>query len=331
MLLDSTVMILIAMRWLCGEGTRFDLFGHVVWLVTKVVLLKESYVCSKIDVPFRFPVVGIWNDCGLCFHQVQWSVGQYIEIYWWGLKKTIVMRYAVEPGMPPMRMQCDTDYVAEVIPPEVGESNHIPVQLFRDGGHSDKAVQLVTINNLIISYPIPPPISSPIVGLDLHMKDGLEEQDELLNKDLDMNHDDCNTGELNVTDAARDSNERSIAGNIGAQSIVNRTRTQSVHFKVKRSTTTLLHVVCIDNEKCLWQLRATRMKGRELFVVKRYDDVHTCSIEIVQGHHHQVKSWMIGECVKAKYLDPTNTSYRPRKIIRDMHDEFGVSFNFLRT
>ncbi|GMN29149.1 hypothetical protein TIFTF001_051706 [Ficus carica] len=101
-------------------------------------------------------------------------------------------------------------------------------------------------------------------------------------------------------------------------------------FKVKRSNSTLLHVICIDNEGCQWQLRATRMRGSEMFVVKRFDDVHTCSIEIVQGHHRQVKSWMIGECVKAKYLDPTNILYRPAEIMRDMQDEFGVSFNYLR-
>ncbi|GMN67128.1 hypothetical protein TIFTF001_036184 [Ficus carica] len=101
-------------------------------------------------------------------------------------------------------------------------------------------------------------------------------------------------------------------------------------FKVKRSNSTLLHVICIDNEGYPWQLRATRMRGSELFVVKRYDDVHTCSIEIVQGHHCQAKSWMIGECVKAKYLDPTNTLYRAREIMRDMQAKFGVSFNYLR-
>ena len=101
-------------------------------------------------------------------------------------------------------------------------------------------------------------------------------------------------------------------------------------FKVKRSNSTLLHVICIDNEACPWQLRVTRMKGSELFVVKRFDDIHTCSIEIVQGHHRQAKSWMIGECVKAKYLDPTNSLYRPSEIMRDMQAEFGVSFNYLR-
>ncbi|GMN31175.1 hypothetical protein TIFTF001_050717 [Ficus carica] len=101
-------------------------------------------------------------------------------------------------------------------------------------------------------------------------------------------------------------------------------------MRVKRSNSTLLHVICIDNEGCPWQLRATRMRDSEFFIVKRYDDVHTCSIEIVQGHHRQAKSWMIGECVKRKYLDPINISYRPQEIMRDMQVKFGVSFNYLR-
>ncbi|GMN62444.1 hypothetical protein TIFTF001_031517 [Ficus carica] len=94
------------------------------------------------------------------------------------------------------------------------------------------------------------------------MEDGLEEQDELLNNNLVMNHDDCNAGKFNIEEAAHDSNERSITGSIRAQSVVNRTRTQSVHvpgsdnfsgavvfvdftpitMRVKMSTTALLHV-----------------------------------------------------------------------------------------
>ncbi|GMN69085.1 hypothetical protein TIFTF001_038140 [Ficus carica] len=320
------------------------------------------------------------------------------------LDKTIIMRYAIEPGMPPVRIQCDADvkfYIqlkkkdvhvlskfpisidvldesaAEAMPPEVGKNNHIDVQPSREGGQSDEAMQPVNDSNLIILLPYPPPIRSPTVGLDLHTKDGIEKQHQLLNNDLCTDHDDCNVGELNVADAARHSNEKSIAASIGAHYIVNTTRTQYVNvsssdslfgsvvvddftpvtmcrncifenkkllqyhlhhdviskhyqFKVKRSNSTLLHMICIDNEGCPWQLRATRMRGSELFVVKRYDDVHTCSIEIVQVHYYQAKSWMIGECVKTKYLDPTNTSYRHREIMRDKHDEFGVSFNYLR-
>ncbi|GMN25489.1 hypothetical protein TIFTF001_050380 [Ficus carica] len=321
-----------------------------------------------------------------------------------GLDKTIVMRYAVEPGMPPIRIQCDADvnfyiqlkkkdahvlskfpisinvldeFVAETLPPKVGESNYKDVQPSRDGGQSDGSLQPVAVNNLIIPSLGPPHIPYPILGLDLHMEDGIEKQHKLLNNDLGMDYDDCNAGELNVADTARDSNKKSIAPSIGAHSIIKTSRTGSVNvissdsfsgsavavdftlitirincifdnkkllqyhlhhdamskhyqFKVKRSNSTLLNMICIDNERCPWQLHATRMKSSELFVVKRYNDVHTCSIEIVQGHHHQAKSWMIGECVKAKYLDSTNTSYKPREIMRDMHDEFGVSFSYLR-
>ncbi|GMN70941.1 hypothetical protein TIFTF001_052592 [Ficus carica] len=318
-----------------------------------------------------------------------------------GLDKTIVMRYVVETGMPPVRIQCDADvkfYIqlekkdvhvlskfpitidvfdesaAEAMTPDVGESNHIDVQPSWEGGQSDEAIQPVNDSNLII---LPLHIPSPIVGLDLHNEYGIDKQHQVLNHDLCMAHDDCNAGKLNVADATRHSNEKSFAPSIGAHSIINNIRSQSdnipssdsfsgpvvvtdftlitmhincifenkkllqyhlhhdamtkhYQFKVKKSNSTLLHVICIDNEGCPWQLRATRMRGSEFFVVKRYDDVHTCSIEIVQGHHRQAKSLMIGECVKTKYLDPTNTSYRPRKIMRDMQAEFGVSFNYLR-
>ncbi|GMN60885.1 hypothetical protein TIFTF001_029982 [Ficus carica] len=222
----------------------------------------------------------------------------------------------------PISIDVLDEFVVKAIPPEVGESNHILVQPSMDGEQSDEAVLYVAVNNLIIP--------SPIVG---------------------MNHDDCNTGEFNVVDAAHDSNKRSIVGSIVAQYFVNRTITQSVHVPgsdnfsgavvVADFTPTTMHVNNIfDNKKLLQYHRHHDVMSKHYqFKVKkstttllhvRYDDVHTCFIEIVQRHHRQAKSWMIGECVKAKYLDPTNTSYRPRKIMRDMHDEFGVSFNYLR-
>ncbi|GMN64699.1 hypothetical protein TIFTF001_033761 [Ficus carica] len=173
-----------------------------------------------------------------------------------GLYKTIVMKYAVEPGMPPVRTQCNADvkfYIqlkkndvhvlnkfpisinvldesaAEAMPPEVGKSNHIDVQPSRESGQSDEAMQPVNDSNLIILPPRPPHIPSPTVGLDLHTEDGIEKQHQLLKNYLCMDHDDCNARELNVADAARHSDEKSIAASIGAHSIVNTTRTQSVN------------------------------------------------------------------------------------------------------
>ncbi|GMN61110.1 hypothetical protein TIFTF001_030189 [Ficus carica] len=111
------------------------------------------------------------------------------------LDKTIVMRYAVELGMPPMSLR--------------------PKRCHR--------------SNLIIFPSRPPHIPSPTVDLDLHTEDGIEKQHQLLNNDLCTDHDDYNAGELNVANAARHSNEKSIAASIGAHSIVITTRTQSVN------------------------------------------------------------------------------------------------------
>ncbi|GMN22440.1 hypothetical protein TIFTF001_040256 [Ficus carica] len=199
------------------------------------------------------------------------------------------------------------------MPPKLGESNHIDVQLPTEAVHSDEAIQHVDDRNWTF-----PPLPPHIPPLPPHVD------------------------ESKFAGDARQSNENSIAASIGAHFITNYTTSQSVNvpnsnslsgslvvvdytpvtirinsifenkkllqyhlhhdamskhyqFKVKRSNSTLLHVICIDIEKCQWQLRATRMRGSELFVVKRYDDVHTCSIEIVQGHYRQAKSWMIGE------------------------------------
>ena len=90
-------------------------------------------------------------------------------------------------------------------------------------------MQPVAVNNLIIPSPGRPHIPYPTLGLDLHMEDGIEEQHELLNNDLGMDHDACNAEESNVMDVARNSNEKSISPSIGAHSIINTSRTQSVN------------------------------------------------------------------------------------------------------
>ncbi|GMN66090.1 hypothetical protein TIFTF001_035158 [Ficus carica] len=224
------------------------------------------------------------------------------------LKKTIVMRYAVEPEMPPVRIQCDADVnfyiqlkkndihvlskfpisidvldvsMAEAIPPKVGESSHILVQPSRVGGQSDEAVQLLAVNNLVIHSPIPHVIPSPIAGLNLHIEDGLEEQDEFLNIDFGMDHDDCNTGEFNIEEAARDSNDKSTAGSIRSQFVVNRTKTQYVHVSSSDNFSGVVIIadftpitMCVnnifDNKKLLqYHLHYDAMSKYYQFKVKR--------------------------------------------------------------
>ncbi|GMN69453.1 hypothetical protein TIFTF001_038500 [Ficus carica] len=235
-----------------------------------------------------------------------------------GPAKTIVMRYDVEPRMLLVMIQYDTDvkfYIqlkkknvhvlskfsitidvfdesaAEAMPPEVGESNHIGVQCFREDVQSDEAMQHVDDSNLII-LPPSPHIPSPTIGLDLHTEYGIEKQHQVLNNDLCTAHGDCNAGELNVVDDARQSNKNSIATSIGAHSIANNTTSHSVNVPSSDSVSGSVVIANYTpvtmrinyNEGCPWQLRVTRMRGSELFVVRRYDDAHTCSIKIVQAN-----------------------------------------------
>ncbi|GMN27744.1 hypothetical protein TIFTF001_044155 [Ficus carica] len=261
-----------------------------------------------------------------------------------GPDKNIVMRYGVEPGLPLVRIQCDADVkfyiqlkkkdvhvlskfpvtidvldesVAEAMPAEVGASNHIDVQRSRDGGQSDEAMQHVNDSNTII----PPPIqfSSPTVGLDLHNEYEIEKQDEVMHNDLCTADDDCNAGKMHDADDSHRSNEKSIAASIGGHSIVNNTRSENDKVSSSDSlsddvivadyTPVTMRINCIFENKKLLQYHLHHDAMSKHYQFKRFDDVHTCSIEIVQGHHRQAKSWMIGECVK---------------------DEFGVSFNYLR-
>ena len=128
--------------------------------------------------------------------------------------KMIVMRYIVEPGLPPVMIQCDADvkfYIqlkkkdihvlskfsisidvfeesaAEGMPPDVEESNHIDVHPSKVGGQSDEAIQPVKDNNVITT---PPHIPSPIVCPDLHNDHGIDKQHQVLNHDLCTAHDD---------------------------------------------------------------------------------------------------------------------------------------------
>ncbi|GMN20950.1 hypothetical protein TIFTF001_051077 [Ficus carica] len=246
----------------------------------------------------------------------------------------------------PVTIDVLDESAAEAMPPEVGASNHIDIQRSRDGGQSDEAMQHVN-DNKVMHNDLCTAHDDCNAG-KMHDADDSHRSNE---KSIA-----ASIGGHSIVNNTRSENDKVSSSDSLSDGVIvadytpvtmrincifenkkllqyhlhHDAMSKHYQFKVKRSNSTLLHVICINNEGCQWQLRATRINGSEMFVVKRFDDVHTCSIEIVQGHHRHAKSWMIGECVKVKYLDPTNTLYRPSEIMRDMHDEFRVSFNYLR-
>ncbi|KAL4011430.1 hypothetical protein IC575_028488 [Cucumis melo] len=93
----------------------------------------------------------------------------------------------------------------------------------------------------------------------------------------------------------------------------------------KKSTKEVLFVRCIDN-KCGWRLRAVRLKDSNIFKIKKYVKVHSCSLEFLNRDHRQAKSWVVGELIKSKFKGPR--IYKPRDIIEDMRQDYGINMSY---
>ena len=65
----------------------------------------------------------------------------------------------------------------------------------------------------------------------------------------------------------------------------------------------------------------------EIFVIRRYYHIHTCSLNYNLGDHHQASSNVIGDVIKSKFLS-IRTVYSPRDIIRDMTNNHRISLTY---
>ncbi|KAL0546882.1 hypothetical protein IC582_016800 [Cucumis melo] len=85
-------------------------------------------------------------------------------------------------------------------------------------------------------------------------------------------------------------------------------------------------VRCIDN-KCGWRLQAVRLKDSNIFKIKKYVKVHSCSLEFLNRDHRQAKSWVVGELIKCKFKE-AGRIYKPRDIIEDMRQNYGINMSY---
>ncbi|KAL4018522.1 hypothetical protein IC575_022120 [Cucumis melo] len=88
----------------------------------------------------------------------------------------------------------------------------------------------------------------------------------------------------------------------------------------------VLFVRYIDN-KCGWRLRAVRLKDSNIFKIKKYVKVHSCSFEFLNRDHRQAKSWVVGELIKSKFKGPGRI-YKPRDIIEDMRQDYDINMSY---
>ena len=70
---------------------------------------------------------------------------------------------------------------------------------------------------------------------------------------------------------------------------------------------------------CKWSLRASRTGKTNIFVIRGYYHIHTCSLNYNLGDHHQASSNVIGDVIKSKFLS-IKIGYNLGDIIRDMMD-----------
>ncbi|XP_022891757.1 uncharacterized protein LOC111406598 [Olea europaea var. sylvestris] len=97
-------------------------------------------------------------------------------------------------------------------------------------------------------------------------------------------------------------------------------------FRVSRSSMKMLTVVCADRS-CKWMLRASTVKQSAIFVIRKFNNVHTCSIDFRSNAHRHVTSAVIAKHIFEK-LDNPNRSYDPSTIARDMERELGVQISY---
>ncbi|KAL5541110.1 hypothetical protein UlMin_043396 [Ulmus minor] len=84
--------------------------------------------------------------------------------------------------------------------------------------------------------------------------------------------------------------------------------TEKFQYKVFKSNPSFLIVRCVHSS-CSWRVN------------------HTCSTNFKTIRHRQATSWVVGECVKRRLINPSKV-YRPRDVMDDMKQKFGVELSY---
>lgn len=101
---------------------------------------------------------------------------------------------------------------------------------------------------------------------------------------------------------------------------------ENFQFKVERSSTKVLVVRCLD-EQCNWRLRTSKSAMTNRFIVQKHDNVHTCSLDVIEGKHCQATSWFIEECIKSMHVVPALV-YKPDVIVKDTQFYYGACIRY---
>ncbi|XP_010468295.2 PREDICTED: uncharacterized protein LOC104748331 [Camelina sativa] len=93
-------------------------------------------------------------------------------------------------------------------------------------------------------------------------------------------------------------------------------------FRVRWSNKTRVILGCVD-DKCSWQLRATRLKSSEFFVVKKYCHEHNCDTTHRNANHRQATAKLLGSFYCNNYGEK-KFGLKPKQIMELARKDHGV-------
>ncbi|XP_050222652.2 uncharacterized protein LOC126672738 [Mercurialis annua] len=97
-------------------------------------------------------------------------------------------------------------------------------------------------------------------------------------------------------------------------------------FKVQKSCARQYRLKCIDDH-CDWKFYASKIGHTKMFRVRKFNNYHTCSLEMRMGDLRFVSSKTIAKIIKSNLLD-IKTIYTPNDIIRDMRNDYSIKLDY---
>ncbi|KAL5560035.1 hypothetical protein UlMin_036246 [Ulmus minor] len=97
-------------------------------------------------------------------------------------------------------------------------------------------------------------------------------------------------------------------------------------FKVHNSSLSLLVMRCMDNNYS-WRIRGMRVMNTGCWMVTKFVKEHSCAVDYKREGHRQATSWVIGDCLKSRYIASSQT-FKLKYIVDDVRERFGVQITY---
>ncbi|XP_070030822.1 uncharacterized protein [Nicotiana sylvestris] len=99
-------------------------------------------------------------------------------------------------------------------------------------------------------------------------------------------------------------------------------------FKVKRSSATRYHLMCMD-DNCAWSFKSSAVFKTNIFKVRSYNNNHTCGYGERYLTKRQATSGVIASIVKDKYVNPKKV-YTANDIIEDIQKQHEIEMRYMK-